>query len=156
MPRIDWAVVLAVVGLIVVLTVFVARSRETMDVASLIANTVKTARAAVGSLVTYHADGESVQLTAALGWSPFEITDELGRITTWRSRDFIILAAELVIGGQAIEPQRGHYILFTVGGQVERYTVQHPDPKQAPWRYMDPTNTAFRIHTTRTAATPAA
>lgn len=151
MPRIDWAVVLGIVGLIVALTVFVARSREAVDIASLITSAVKTARNTVGSAVTYHSESGSVELTAALGWSPFEITDELGRVSTWRSRDFVLLAAELVIGGQTIEPQRGHYILLAAGSRVERYTVQHPDPKQPPWRYMDPTNTALRVHTARTA-----
>lgn len=126
-----------------------------MDVASLITSAVKTARAAVGSSATYHSGSESVALTVALGHSDFEITDEFGRLSSWRSRDFILLAAELVIGGERIEPQRGHYILLAAGGQVERYTVQHPDPKQPPWRYMDPTNTALRVHTTRTAVTPA-
>jgi len=126
-----------------------------MNIQNLIQGALKTVQKTIGSEVVYQRGSLSVELCAGLGSSPFETVDENGVMASWRSRDFLFDAAELELNGQQIEPQRGDLIRLPAGDKVEVYRVQHPDPKQHPWRYCDPTNTAIRVHTARVDVVPA-
>jgi hypothetical protein len=92
--------------------------------------------------VTYSRGGDSVQLTATVGRTEFQVDDGYGVIQTWQSRDYLIAAADLVLGGVTIRPQRGDRI--TDGGTV--YEVLAPG-KEDVFRFSDPYGVTLRIHT---------
>lgn len=125
-----------------------------MNVANLISKATRTIQRTIGTgkgTVRYYVGAEYVDVPAGLGHSELEIVNADGVVvTTWRPRDFLIVAAELVLNGVQITPAIGHRIVLTVGNATETYTVAHPDPQQAPWRYSDPFNVTLRIHTNRT------
>ena len=62
------------------------------------------------------------------------------------SRDFLVLAADLVLAGKAELPRAGDRIRETDGGQIFLYEVMAPGG-EPPWRYSDPYRRALRIHT---------
>ncbi len=99
--------------------------------------------------VTYCRGGESVELNATVGQTTFEIEREFG-IEKVESRDFLIRTADLVLGGQVAEPQRGDRIKETVGAAVPVFEVMAPGD-EPPWRYSDPGRKTLRIHTKQVA-----
>jgi hypothetical protein len=96
--------------------------------------------------VTYRRGAESAQLAATIGRTKFEIDDGYGAIERYESRDFLVLAEELVLGGSAVLPDRGDRIEETVGTTTYVYEVCAPG-KEPPWRYSDPYRQTLRIHT---------
>lgn len=59
----------------------------------------------------------------------------------WGDRDYLIPAADLVLGGLAVEPARGDRI--TEGSLV--FEVIAPGGEPA-WRWSDPQRTRYRVH----------
>jgi hypothetical protein len=96
--------------------------------------------------VTYARGGDSVELAATVGRTVFEIDDGYSGIEKWESRDYLVAAAELVLGGQTVAPQRGDRI--TDAGQV--YEVLAPG-KEDVYRPADPYGVTLRVHTKRVA-----
>ena len=92
--------------------------------------------------VVYSRGVESVAVQATVGRTLFEIDDGHGVIEKWQSRDFLVAAADLVVGGQLIEPRRGDRIID--GGKA--YEVMAPG-KEDVFRPSDPYGTTLRIHT---------
>lgn len=75
----------------------------------------------------------------------FQIVDGDSQIPVeGRLDDFVIHAADLIIGGSVVKPQRGDKI--TLGGIV--YEVLN-DSEGKCWRYEDQYNEELRIHTKR-------
>ena len=99
-----------------------------------------------GTPVRYVRDGGETELVAVIGRTEFEQTDEYGGIQRIQSRDYLIRAADLVIGGAATLPQAGDRIRETVAAQTFVYEVMAPG-QQPPWRYSDPFRQVLRIHT---------
>jgi hypothetical protein len=62
------------------------------------------------------------------------------------SRDFLLLAADLVLDGTSTLPQRGDRIYESQGDQTYVYEVTAP-AKEPCWRYSDPYRKTLRIHT---------
>jgi hypothetical protein len=62
------------------------------------------------------------------------------------SRDFLILAEDLVLDGTVVLPVRGDRIRETQGGKVYVYEVVAPGNEPC-WRYSDPFRKTLRIHT---------
>jgi hypothetical protein len=100
--------------------------------------------------VTYLRGGDSVDLPATIGQTTFEQADEYGVIHRTESRDYLISAAELVLGGGVVTPQAGDRVHETVGAQVFIYEVMAPGGEPA-WRYSDPQRQMLRIHTKHVA-----
>jgi len=92
--------------------------------------------------VTYCRGADSVQVAATVGRTVFEIDDGYGVIEKWESRDFLIAAADLVLGGVTVTPQRGDRIADA--GKV--YEVLAPG-KEDVSRPSDPYGMTLRIHT---------
>ncbi|MCG3178010.1 MAG: hypothetical protein BIFFINMI_00333 [Phycisphaerae bacterium] len=96
--------------------------------------------------VTYQRGGQSVQVAAGIGRTVFQIDNGSGVLETFESRDFLILAADLVLGGVAILPKAGDRITEGQDGTSYIYEVLAPGTEPA-WRYSDPYRKTLRIHT---------
>ncbi len=96
--------------------------------------------------VTYLRSTESVDLPATIGKTVFEQADEYGVIHRTESRDYLITAAELVLGGTPEQPKAGDRIREAVGEQVFLYEVMAPGG-EPPWRFSDTYRRTLRIHT---------
>jgi len=96
--------------------------------------------------VVYERGASSVAAPATVGRTVFEVDDGAGVLMRVESRDYLVLAAHLVLDGQATVPQRGDRIRETEGTQTFVYEVMAPG-KEPPWRYSDPFRKTLRIHT---------
>jgi len=96
--------------------------------------------------VTYKRGIDSVNVPASIGRTEFEIDDGFGVLQKFESRDFLILAADLVFSGTSVLPERGDRIEETVGTTSYVYEVMAPG-KEPAWRYSDPYRKTLRIHT---------
>ena len=106
-------------------------------------------------VVTYARGAASVDVSATIGKTTFEVDDGYGVLVRHESRDFLILAADLVFDEQQEKSQRGDRIRETQNGKVFVYEVSAPG-KEPPWRYSDPYRKTLRIHTTQVAIEGAA
>lgn len=101
----------------------------------------KIARRFAGVTITYTRGASSVEIVAVPGRSTQSV-DNGDIITELQTRDYLLLASELVIGGAEVTPERGDTV--TVGGEVLALLSQNGEPL---WRYTDQTRTMLRIHT---------
>lgn len=100
-----------------------------------------------GETITYTRGAQSVTITAVPGKSMLRVQDSSGNsVIEWTDADWLIAAADLVIGGSAIEPQRGDLIARTSGGSTITYEVR-PIESEGAWRWSDESRTIMRIHT---------
>ena len=99
--------------------------------------------------VTYQRGDDAVEVPATIGKTMFQIDDGAGALLRVESRDYLILAADLVIGGNPILPKRGDRIRETTGNQVYIYEVVGPgDGGGEPcWRWSDGYRQTLRIFT---------
>ena len=97
-------------------------------------------------VVAYARGPQSVEVSATIGKTVFEVDDGYGVLVRYESRDFLLLTADLVIGGEPIVPQRGDRIRETQGSTTFVYEVTAPG-KEPAWRYSDPYRKTLRIHT---------
>lgn len=95
--------------------------------------------------VTYSRGADEVTLSATVGRSDFETHTEFG-IETAEARDYLVLAADLVLAGSAVEPVRGDQITETIGGVEHVFEVRAPGGAP-PWRWSDQNRLTMRIHT---------
>ena len=100
--------------------------------------------------VTYCRGEESVEVQATVGRTVFEITDAYGVVEHSESRDFLITAADLVLGGQAVLPERGDSIRETQDDKTFVYEVMAPG-KEPHYRFSDVYRRTLRIHTKQVA-----
>jgi hypothetical protein len=92
----------------------------------------------------------SVSLSATVGRTELQLQDASGNVIEWKSVDFIITAADLILNSAKVQPKRGWRITRPVGSGSEVYEVQSPGNEQ-PWRWVDQSQVIMRIHTARTA-----
>src|SRR5689334_8530437 len=69
---------------------------------------------------------DSVQVPATIGQTMFQIDDGAGALIRFESRDFLILASDLVLASVPVLPKRGDQIQETQGTQVFIYEVSAP------------------------------
>ena len=100
--------------------------------------------------VTFVRDLEQVLVQATIGKTEFEIDDGSGIVERFQSRDYLIHAADLVLGGSESLPEPGDRIQETQGGQTFTYEVMAPGDQPC-WRYSDPFRRLLRIHTKHVA-----
>ena len=96
--------------------------------------------------VTYQRGADSVLLQATIGRIVFEIDNGNGVLERIESRDFLVLAVNLVLLGSAVLPKRGDRIRETQGTVTYVYEVMAPG-KEPEWRWSDPYRKTLRIHT---------
>lgn len=115
------------------------------------ARMIKTQQEKAGITIIYHFDSiNSIELVKKCwtGRQMFRIVDgDVSRIE-WSDRDYMIPVAELLNGGILTLPARGHWIeqVFPLPKGNERYKLQAPESEPV-WRYSNPQNTIYRIHT---------
>ena len=97
------------------------------------------------SVVTYRRGSRSAEVLATVGKTAFELDDGYGVLVRHESRDFLILAADLVLSAQAVLPERGDRIEGKQGEKLFVYEVMAPG-KEPCWRYSDPYRMTLRIH----------
>lgn len=96
--------------------------------------------------VNYQRGVNSVALAATVGKTLFAIDDGNGAIINYESRDFLILAADLILNTFVVLPQRADLITEMVGSSTFTYEVCAPG-KEPDWRYSDSYRRSLRIHT---------
>jgi hypothetical protein len=100
--------------------------------------------------VVYEQAAEQVAVKATIGRTVFELDNGHGVLERTESRDFLILGADLVLGGSPALPQRGDRVRETQGVKVYVYEVMAPGREPA-WRWSDPYRKLLRIHTKQIA-----
>jgi hypothetical protein len=95
--------------------------------------------------VVYQRGAAQVALRATIGKTEFEIDDGSGIVERIQSRDYLIQAADLVLGGSETLPLPGDQIHETQGDTVFVYEVMSPG-KEPCWRYSDPFRKLLRVH----------
>ena len=96
--------------------------------------------------VTYVRGAESVELSATLGLTTYEVADEFGTVVEAKATDFIVPAADLVLAGQKAQPEPGDRIRVTFGDEVHVFEVMDLGGA-GHWRPSDPYGHTLRIHT---------
>jgi len=96
--------------------------------------------------VIYRQDAQSAEVQATVGRTVFELDNGYGVLEKVESRDYLILAADLILGAVAVLPKRGDQIRETQGTITYVYEVMAPG-KEPHWRYSDPFRKTLRIHT---------
>ncbi len=107
----------------------------------------------VARTVTYRRGALSVQLQATAGRTEFEQATDYGIALQSEARDFVVHAADLVLGGARIEPEVGDRIEETIDGTTHQYEVMAIGGQQC-FRYVDADYYAMRIHTKRIGVLP--
>lgn len=105
-------------------------------------------KAHLSSPVTYlrPATGGLIIVLATVGRTVFEINSDIGVLERVESRDFLVSAADLVLGGNVALPEPGDVIWELHGTQVLAYEVAAPGGEPC-WRYADNHRVMLRIHT---------
>lgn len=93
--------------------------------------------------VVYRRGSSEVRLSACVGHTLLKMGQDGNIWMQWTDRDYLILAADLILGGQAIEPERGDQIEDETDNRI--YVVLAPSG-EAPWRY-DAQRKMIQIHT---------
>ena len=104
----------------------------------------------MGRKVTYRRGQQSVEVTATVGQTTFEVINDSGFAELVHSRDYLIAADTLVISGTAVIPKPGDRIEELLNGQTLVHDVMSPDQGKPCWRYSDPYRRTMRIHTKQT------
>ena len=109
-------------------------------------------KAHVSRDVTYQRGVQQIVVKATVGRTEFEQADESGIVTTHQSRDYLIHAADLVLGGGPTLPEPGDRIVEVVGSTTYTHEVM-AIPSGEHYRFSDPYRVLLRIHTKLVAVT---
>lgn len=110
------------------------------DAVGWMANSLK---AVSGEMVTYSRGGEYVSLTVIPGQYEADRESSEGLTTEDQVFDFLIVADELKLSGEAVEPESGDCI--ELSGKT--YIVFSPGGTEPSWRHTDQTRKIYRVHT---------
>lgn len=100
--------------------------------------------------VLYERGAEQVPVKATIGKTEFELDDGSGVVVRIQSRDYLIQAADLVLGGAPSLPVAGDRIWETQGATTFVYEVNAPG-NEPHYRFSDPFRKLLRIHTKHVA-----
>ena len=101
----------------------------------------------VSRQVVYRRGAQEVAVQATIGRTLLKLDDGYGGVRMeWTDRDFLIHAADLVLGAVAVLPERGDKVRETVGSTTFVYEVMAPG-KEPAWRWSDGFRKLLRIHT---------
>lgn len=99
--------------------------------------------------VTYSRGSQSVTIDATIDRTIVETTDENGTVVRAQIRDYLIDAADLILGGAMTLPARGDRVTEVATGVTYVYEVLPLGPQGEIWRYSDPYRLRLRIHATQ-------
>ena len=103
-------------------------------------------RKTAGVTVTYSRSASSVVITAVPGTTMMETIDDQGSMLKVKVRDYRVLASDLIIDGDLVEPERGDQISEVIGATRFIHEVIGPAGQQhVRWSAMD--GSVLRIHT---------
>lgn len=100
--------------------------------------------------ITYQRGADNADVLASIGRTMFEVDNGFGVIERIESRDFLLLAADLLLADVPTLPERGDRVRETQGTTTFVYEVMAPG-KEPHWRYSDPYRKSLRIHTKHVA-----
>lgn len=100
------------------------------------------------SAVTYRRGESSVSILATVGRTERQIDEGNGLLTRVESRDYLVTAADLVIGGAAVFPRAADQVVEADGSVYELMDF----PGEGFCRWSDPYRVTLRIHTKRVSA----
>lgn len=110
------------------------------------ANLAARVRSDAGNTITYARGASTVSVTATLGRTIFRTSTEYG-VTRTVSRDYLITADDLQLGGVRVIPVRGDRITeVDPRGDSRTYEVLAPGGEDV-WRYSDAQRQILRVHT---------
>ena len=101
---------------------------------------------AFGAAVTYVYGNSEIAVTAEAVMHDYDVQRTYDVPETIQSRDYVISAASLVIGGEAIEPRTGNKIKETINGSLEIFQVM-PLGNRPEAEHTDASGTSWLIHT---------
>jgi hypothetical protein len=105
---------------------------------------------------TYSDGASSATVRVMLGSKLLRLFDDVGASRLeWTDMDFLIPAADLILGGLHSLPTRGHTISIVIAENLEVFEVA-PYENDPPWRWSDPNETMFRVHTKHIETQPIA
>jgi hypothetical protein len=96
--------------------------------------------------VEYKRGALTAQIPATVGKTVFQVSREYGLFERHESRDYLVSAANLVLGSQEVLPERGDVIRETDGAVAYEYEVMAPGNEPC-WRWSDDYRRTLRIHT---------
>ena len=97
--------------------------------------------------VVYKRGADTVSVSAAPGRTEFPVDSETAVLESYESRDWMIKAADLVLGEETVLPEPGDQVRDTQGATVYVYEVMAPAGEQH-YRFADdPYRRMLRIHT---------
>ena len=96
--------------------------------------------------VVYARGADQVELPATVGRSNFTEVNAFGVLEQVVSRDYLVSADDLVLGGAPVTPDRGDMIVEEVNGLRHTHEVLAPSGKPH-WRWSDAYHRTYRIHT---------
>lgn len=100
-------------------------------------------------LVTYGRGADKCLVMAMFGRKLLKLDDGMGGLRIeWTDMDFLISNdPEFSFGGCPITPRRDDYVWIDVPGGVEKFEVIPFGSTEPPWRWADPHQSMYRIHT---------
>lgn len=110
-----------------------------------------TLKAHQGELVTYQRGAAQTPLTAIPAQTNLDTLQLDNAAEAAHAADWLIIASDLTLVGQPVEPAAGDKIAHTdAAGTTRTYTVAGLGGGR-PWQYSDPQRRRYRIHTKLTA-----
>ena len=103
-------------------------------------------KASLSSKVEYDRGGDTVTIAATVGNYQYEVATEAGAMVTAHVVDFVVSAADLLLGDAVVEPMIGDKITVNGGDDAKTYEVLDIAPGEC-CRWSGPPGTARRIHT---------
>ncbi len=96
--------------------------------------------------VIYARGSATVEVNATTGRTIFVVNDDYGAQVRTESRDYLILAAELLLAGNQALPEVGDQVREQAGSQTFVYEVVAPGGEPH-FRYSDSYRQTLRVHT---------
>jgi len=96
--------------------------------------------------VTYSRGAEEVTLNATIGKTTYEVDDEYGVRVQAEVIDFLIMADDMVLGGEKLLPEPGDKISVTRGVDIVVFEVMSL-AGQGHYRFSDSYGQTLRVHT---------
>jgi len=101
--------------------------------------------------VTYHRGDDSVAVLATVGRKSYQVDGGYGAAMWVDSTDFIVAAADLVLGGETVLPKPGDRVRVSQGEETGVYEVMTPGGEMSHYEAADPYRRAWQIHTKHVA-----
>ena|SRR5688572_16406788 len=118
-----------------------------MIASRMIAAAAKAHQRVAGVDIRYVRGDQEIPLKAVPGTTRYELTDSDGRIISAQTRDYLIIADELLLDGAPVEPQREDKIIQSQADGEHTYKLLEL-PASKCWRWSDEQHVRYRVHTT--------